>query len=163
MGGRNRPPKTTRRLVKEIVMAFILREDVEAIIYNEELDVLMEAIDSHFDQAEASTVDFFKGYLRGRYDVDKLFAAYDGSGDDTRPAALVTYMCDHLLCILYATQPDRMIPENRQQRCDKAEEWLEKISSGMIDPGFPTIDTDEETDVNNPIQWNSNKKVSSTW
>jgi phage gp36-like protein len=144
-------------------MAFILESDVQAMIYADELDVLTQAIEDHFNTAERSTVDYFKGYLRSRYDVDELFADYDGMGEDTRPAALVTYMCDHLLCILYATQPDRMIPENRQQRCDKAEEWLEKISSGMIDPGFPTIDSDEETDINNPIQWNSNKKVSSTW
>jgi len=144
-------------------MAFILESDVQAIIYADELDVLTQAIDDHFDTAERSTVDFFKGYLRSRYDVDQLFTDYDGTGEDNRPAALVTYMCDHLLCILYATQPDRMFPENRRERCDCAKEWLEDINSGVIDPGFPTVDSDDETDINAPIQWNSNKKVSSTW
>lgn len=144
-------------------MAFITRDDVEAIIYGEELDVLTQAMDEHFDKAEASTVDFFKGYLRSRYDVDQLFADYNNENPDPRPAALVTYMCDHLLCILYATQPDRMIPENRRERCEKAEEWLEKINSGVINPGFPTVDTDEEDDVNGPVQWDSNKRISSTW
>lgn len=144
-------------------MAFIKRTDVEAIIYQEELDVLTQALDAHFEKAEAATVDYFKGYLRTRYDVDALFEEWDGSGDDPRPAALVTYMCDHLLCILYATQPDRMIPENRRERCEKADEWLEKISTGMIDPGFPTVKAEDGTDVNSPVKWNSNKRVSSNW
>lgn len=144
-------------------MGFILRSDVEAIIYAEELDVLTQAIDDHFTTAEKSTVDYFKGYLRSRYDVNLLFQEWEETGDDPRPAALITYMCDHLLCILYATQPDRMIPENRRERCEKADEWLDKISSGMIDPGFPTVNGDEETDINGPVQWGSNQRVSSTW
>lgn len=144
-------------------MAYLNRADVEAIIYVDELEVLMQAIDEHFTKAEKSTVDFFKGYLRNRYDVEALFIDFTNQDPDPRPAALVTYMCDHLLCILYATQPDRMIPENRRERCEKAEEWLEKINTGMIDPGFPTVDTETETDVNGPIKWNSNKRVSTTW
>ena len=142
-------------------MAYLTKEDVKTIIYGDELDVLMQAIEDHFKTAERSTVDFFKGYLRTRYDVDLLFTTWDNTGEDPRPAALVTFMCDHLLCILYATQPDRMIPENRVIRCEAAQEWLENIAKGLIDPGFPTMGGDE--DINSPIKWGDKNRVNSMW
>lgn len=144
-------------------MAYILSSDVESIIYSEELDVLQQADEKKFTKAEAATVDYFKGYLRTRYDVDTLFTDYTEGDDDERPAALVMKMCQYLLCLLYQTQPDRMIPEHRQDACDKVQEWLEAINDGTIDPGFPTVDTDDEEDTLNPIQFKSNRKVSGTW
>jgi len=144
-------------------MAYLRQQDVEVIIYGEELEVLKQAIDEHFDDAEASTVDFFKGYLRTRYDVETLFTEWDGTGDDPRPKALITFMADHLLCILYATQPDRMIPENRIARCDAAKEWLEDINSGKIDPGFPVPEDEDGEELNAPVKWGGNTKVSGMW
>lgn len=146
-------------------MSYLNESDIRVIIYDEELQVLKNAINEHFDKAEASTVDFFKGYLRTRYDVDTLFTEWDGANppEDPRPAALITKMSDHLLCILYRTQPDRMIPEHRMLACDDAKAWLEAINSGQIDPGFPIIEDEDGNDTLGPIQFGSNNKVSSNW
>ncbi len=146
-------------------MAYLKTEDIELIIYSEELDVLQQADETKFKKADAITVDYFKGYLRNRYDVDTLFTEWDEESeeDDTRPAALVNKMSNYLLSLLYQTQPDRMIPEHRIDETDRVIDWLEKINKGTIIPGFPTVDTEKETDIHSPFKFMSNRKISSNW
>ncbi|NJM14025.1 MAG: DUF1320 family protein [Bacteroidales bacterium] len=73
------------------------------------------------------------------------------------------FFIDYFLYLLYASRPDRQIPDMRVRRRDEAVEWLKEIQAGKVDPSLPTIDTELTTDVNNPFKWGSNKRVNTSW
>ncbi|HLO59047.1 MAG TPA: hypothetical protein VK172_14780 [Lentimicrobium sp.] len=145
-------------------MKFIFESDIKKQCTDADLEVLSQSDSSTLNGAEASTISFFRGYLK-RYDVDTIFADLEGNvpNPDTRNASLVMFVIDYMLYLLYSAQPDRLIPDIRVRRKDEAVTWLEGVSRGLIAPDLPTVDSTDERDLNNPFKWGSNTKVSSSW
>jgi len=138
-------------------MIYLTDNDIKKQCTNADLDVLAQSDANTKDLSEQSAISFFRGYLK-RYDVDAIF-----TNTSIRDAALVMFLVDYFLYILYAAQPDRLIPDIRVRRRDEAVTWLEGVQKGNISPDLPTVDTEEETDINNPFKWGSNTKISSSW
>jgi phage gp36-like protein len=137
--------------------------DIKQVCTPEDLEVLQQADDTTKSRAIKTAISYFKGFLRNRYDINTIFQDWDGQGEDPRDPALVTFLADYMLYTLYAAQPDRLIPEMRVTRKEDADEWLKGIQSGKINPGFQTWDTEDESDINNPIRFGSGKRTSSVW
>jgi phage gp36-like protein len=142
-------------------MKFLKHEDIRSQCSAEDLDVLSQSSDKNLDDSEEKTISVFEGFL-SRYDLEKVFAPKTGA-TDTRNKALIMYMVDHLLYILYSAQPDRLIPDMRVKRYDDTISWLKGIQKGDISPAFPTVDSEEETDINSGFRCGSNTRVSGSW
>jgi hypothetical protein len=145
-------------------MIFITDNDIKKQCTSDDLQVLSQSDNNTKNSSEASAISFFRGFLK-RYDVNKIFVNYNGSipDPDPRNASLLMFLIDYFLYILYAAQPDRLIPDIRVRRRDEAVEWLRGVQRGEISPDLPTVDDDTMSDINNPIKWNSNKKISNPW
>lgn len=145
-------------------MKFITEADIKKQCTSADLEVLAQSDEDVKNSAEASAISFFSSYLR-RYDVVAVFHDYNGTipDPDPREASLVMFLIDYFLYILYAAQPDRLIPDIRVRRSEEAVKWLEGVAKGMVSPDLPTVDDDDETDINNPFKYGFNTKVSGTW
>lgn len=138
---------------------YLTENDYKRLIYDEDLEVVEQATESIRQAAEKSAEAYFKGFLRGRYDVDALFEL---TGDD-RNDELIMFMIDEVLFTLHSSLPGNLMPEIRMIRKENVDKWLEKIQKGIIQPDFPTIDDEDETDQGNPVKHGSNSKLGSTW
>lgn len=119
------------------------------------LQVLQQCSDDKREKAERMACEEIAGYLRGRYDTEKLFAA---TGED-RNDVIVMRACDIALYHLSSWLPNKMGHEIRKERYEQAVKWLEGVQSGKIMPNLPTYTgEDGEEDVNNPMKWGSEEK-----
>ncbi len=144
-------------------MIFIFDTDIKKQCTAADLDVLAQSDEDVKDNAEASAISFFRGYLK-RYAVDTIFAILDDVPEpETRNPSLVMFLIDYFLYILYSAQPDRLIPDIRVKRYEDAVKWLEGIQKGNVSPDLPTLDIDGETDVNSAFKYGSGDRVSSIW
>lgn len=143
-------------------MVYLTDNDIKKVCADEDLAILEETGISSKDNAEGASIALFKGYLRGRYDVADIFTQWDEQGEDPRDAALVMFLADYMLYVLYASQPDRLIPENRVDRKDEALNWLKGIQKGEIIPDFKLL-TDADGEEIHPIKTGYNTRVSSNW
>lgn len=145
-------------------MKVLTDDDIKKQCNPADLEVLSQSDEETKNGAEASAISFFRGFLR-RYNVDAIFTDINDTvpDPDTRDASLVMFLIDYMLYILYASQPDRLIPDIRVRRRDEAVEWLQGVAKGVISPDFPTVDSSDESDLNNPFKFGSNPKVSSSW
>jgi len=139
---------------------FLTEDDYKFLITDDDRDVVEQSEETNRTKAEASAIAYFKGYLRGRYDVEALFAL---TGDN-RPAELVLFLMDEVLYTLHSTLPGNMVPEIRQLRKENLDKWLLNIQKGIVQPDFGLItDEDGNTDLGNPVKYGGNKKLGSTW
>jgi phage gp36-like protein len=144
-------------------MIFIFDEDIKKQCTVADLDVLAQSDEDVKDSAEKSAISFFRGYLK-RYDVDTIFTELSELPEpDTRNASLVMFLIDYFLYILYSAQPDRLIPDIRVKRYEDAVHWLEGIQKGNVSPDLPTVDSEDETDINSTFKYGSEPRVSTTW
>lgn len=144
-------------------MNYLTDTDIKKQCTPEDLQVLSQSDEATKTSAEASTISFFRGYLK-RFDVEAIFAVtIPIPNPDPRNSSLVMFMIDYLLYILYSAQPDRLIPDIRVRRRDEAVIWLEGISKGLIAPDFPLVTDSDGNDTNSPFKWGSVTRVSGTW
>ncbi len=129
------------------------------LITADDREVVEQADTATRERAETSAIEYFKGFLRGRYDVDALFAQVG----TTRNTALIQFLIDEVLYTLHSSLPGNMMPEIRVKRKEQLDKWLVQIQKGDTQPDFPTIDTAIGTDTGNPVKYGSNKKLGSSW
>ena len=137
-------------------MVWLSDADIKAQCTPPDLAVLSQSDESTKTAVEKRAIGFFRGFLK-RYDVDAVFT---GTEHD---AALEMFLIDYFIYILYSTQPDRLIPDMRVRRRDEVIDWLKGVQKGEIIPDLPLINSDDEEDINSPIKWGGNKRVSSNW
>lgn len=118
---------------------FITSEDFKVVATEAALKTITQADADNVDNAIAEAVEEVAGYLRPKYDCERIFAA-EGTG---RNRQLVMYTADIALYNMVACLPQRMGSDVRQQRYDRAIEWLEQVRDGKIVPDLP-IATDSE-------------------
>jgi phage gp36-like protein len=138
---------------------YLTLDDYKQLITSEDLDIVQQADETVRTNAETAAIEYFSGYLRGRYDVDALFAR---TGTDRDPV-LVQFLIDAVLYTLHSSLPGNMMPEIRKERKDELDKWLLDVQKGIVQPDFPTLNTDEETDTGRPVKFGSNTKLNSTW
>ena len=116
-------------------MLFLIPEDFDFIIREEDLSVITGQDTSLLDHAERLATEEVAGYLRHRYDVDAIMAT---TGDD-RQAQLVSLLVDITLYHLHSRISARNIPDLRVKRYDDAIMWLKMVANGAISPDLPVI------------------------
>ena len=137
-----------------------LTEDDYIVASSTSLNVLQQCSQDKRETAERMAVEEMAGYLRSRYDVEKVFSA---TGDD-RNDVLVMRACDIALYHLSSWLPTKMGHEIRKERYDLAIKWLEGVASGKITLDLPTVTgEDGEEDIYNPMKWGSEKKNTYLW
>ncbi|MDP2723193.1 MAG: hypothetical protein Q8O72_10575 [Bacteroidales bacterium] len=136
---------------------FIQTADYKQLITSDDLEVVQQADTVARVAAENAAIEYFKGYLRSRYNVVALFALTGAARDPV----LLQFVMDEVLYTLHSTLPGNMMPEIRQIRKENLDKWLMNVQKGLIEPNFPTIDGDD--DSGNPVKYGGNKKLGSTW
>lgn len=137
-----------------------LTEDDYIVASSDALNILQQSTEDRREKAEKMACEEIAGYLRSRYDTNKLFSA---SGEE-RNSVIVMYVCDVTLYHLVSWLPNKMGREVRKDRYERAIKWLNDVQSGRISPDLPTCTGDNgETDILNPVKWGSGKKQEYNW
>lgn len=124
------------------------------------LKILQQSDTINRERAERMACEEMAGYLRNRYDTEKIFSATGEERNDT----IVMYACDITLYHLVSWLPGKMGHEIRKERYEYAIKWLEKVQSGKVTPDLPTyIGENGEEDVNNPVKWGAGKNNTYIW
>jgi len=123
-------------------MAFITDEDYKVVVGEQALKILSQASEDNRANAEAEAQEEISGYLRPKYDTERIFSA---EGDE-RNRLIVMRTCDIALYHLSASMPQKMGSEIRKERYERAVKWLEGVESGKIVPDLPlAVDSGGET------------------
>lgn len=109
---------------------FISQEDFKVVANEASLKAITQADPDNIENAIAEAIEEVAGYLRPKYDCDKIFAA-EGDG---RNRQVVMYTVDIALYNMTASLPARMGMETRLQRYERAIKWLEGVQAGKIVP-----------------------------
>lgn len=138
---------------------FLTEEDY-IVASNTALSVLQQSSEENRERAERMAIEEVSGYLRSRYDVEKVFAATGAERNDL----VVMRTCDVALYHLSSWLPNKMGHDIRKERYELAIKWLEGVQSGKITPDLPTVTGEGgEEDINNPMKWGSEKKNVYLW
>ena len=119
-------------------MNFITKEDFKVVSSEASLKAITGASQDNIDNAIAEAQEEVAGYLRPKYDTEKIFAM-EGN---LRNRQIVMYTADIALYNMTASLPNRMGYETRQERYERAIKWLEGVQAGKIVPNLPIL-TDE--------------------
>ncbi len=138
---------------------FLTEEDY-IVASSTALSVLQQSSEENRERAERMAIEEVSGYLRSRYDVEKVFAATGAERNDL----VVMRTCDVALYHLSSWLPNKMGHDIRKERYELAVKWLEGVQAGKITPNLPTVTgEDGEEDINNPMKWGSEKKNVYLW
>lgn len=138
---------------------FLTEEDY-IVASSTALSVLQQSSEEKRERAERMAIEEVSGYLRSRYDVEKVFAATGAERNDL----VVMRTCDVALYHLSSWLPNKMGHDIRKERYELAIKWLEGVQAGKITPDLPTVTgEDGEEDINNPMKWGSEKKNVYLW
>jgi len=122
--------------------AFINLEDYDASIHAEILDAVTRSDLSLVEICEDRAVEQMKGYLQGRYDCDAIFSATGTARNQLVLMMAIDIALYHIFC---AHNPQKL-SQVRQDRYDRALEWLKKVSENKLSiAGAPTLDEDDQT------------------
>ena len=138
---------------------FITDDDYKQLITPDDLEVVQQADVNVRQTAETAAIEYFSGFLRGRYNVDELFSFTKGARDPV----LIQFLIDEVLYTLHSSLPGNMMPDIRNKRKEELDKWLLNVQKGIVQPNFPTLNSDTETDIGNPVKYGSNKKLGSSW
>ena len=138
---------------------FLTEEDY-IVASSTALSVLQQSSEENRERAERMAIEEVSGYLRSRYDVEKVFSATGAERNDL----VVMRTCDVALYHLSSWLPNKMGHDIRKERYEFAVKWLEGVQAGKITPDLPTVTgEDGEEDINNPMKWGSEKKNVYIW
>lgn len=138
---------------------FILDEDYDMSIKAEIRNILTTGYeDKKLMKAENSALSQMQSYLSGHYDMDKMFAPWDNTGEDIRDAFIVMTCIDLALYHLYSSRAANQIPEHRSSRYEDALSWLRAAKRGELCDSLPVK---EEAKLNMRIR--SHKPNNHKW
>ncbi len=137
-----------------------LTESDYVVISSASLNIVQQADPQIREKAERMACEEVAGYLRSRYDVQRIFAA---TGDQ-RNDVIVMRTADIALYHLCSSLAQKMGHEIRKERYELAIKWLEQVQEGKIIPDLPTVTgEDGQTDINNPMIFGSEPKQKYDW
>lgn len=138
---------------------FIKDEDYKVVIGDQALKVISQVSNENRRGAEEEAVEEISGYLRPKYDCDKVFAA---KGSE-RNHLIVMYTCDIALYHMSASMPQKMGSEVRKERYERAVKWLEGVQSGKIVPDLPLVLNDDGEPANSGFVYGCQRKLRHNW
>ncbi len=112
---------------------FIEETDYQVVIGDNALKVVAQANPDNLNCAEAEAIEEISGYLRPKYDCEKIFS----EEHDKRNRQILMYACDIALYHLASSLPNKMGMEIRKERYDRAISWLKDVQSGVVQPDLP--------------------------
>ncbi|QKG56993.1 DUF1320 family protein [Hymenobacter sp. BRD128] len=132
-------------------MSFLTPDDYGLQIRDEIRGLLTDGNDVLLSKAALAAQTEMESYLRGRFDVAKVFgalgavAAVPASGTtpavpaqpDQRNPQIVMYLVDMALYHMHSRQNPRNVPTIRQDRYDHAIDWLKMVRKGALSCGLP--------------------------
>jgi phage gp36-like protein len=124
---------------------FITEDDFKVVAAENSLTAITGGSPDNIENAIAEAQEEVAGYLRPKYDVQRIFAT-EGS---ERNRQLVMYTADIALWNMIASLPQRMGYDTRKERYERAIKWLEGVQGGKIVPDLP-IATDEDGEAVSP-------------
>ncbi|MDR2890751.1 MAG: DUF1320 domain-containing protein [Alistipes sp.] len=107
---------------------FISKQDYSASIHAEILDAVTRADDAVIEVCEDRAIAEMKGYLTGKYDTDKAFAAREKERHELLLMMAIDIAVYHIFCI----HNPRNISKIREERYKRAVEWLKGVRRGDI-------------------------------
>lgn len=117
---------------------FITSDDYDQAIHAEILSAIIRDDEAIIEMIEDRAVQEMIGYLSSRYDVDAIFAK---TGSERHPLIL-GFCIDIVLYHLHAIHNPMKFPQMRQDRYDRAIDWLKGVRSGETQPvGLPLLPT----------------------
>lgn len=137
---------------------FVSDEDYKVVIGEAAMQAVSQVDYRNREIAEAEAVEEISGYLRPRYDCERIFAA-EGGG---RNRQMVMYACDIALYHMSASLPGRMGSEVRRERYERAVRWLEKVQSGVIVPDLP-LSGAGDGDTSGTLLYGSSRRVDNSY
>jgi phage gp36-like protein len=129
---------------------FLNIEELRTVIYDYQLSEIVEDDITIAEMAIQAAIEEVRSYLCSRYDVEKTFAA---EGSDRNPLILELTKDVALWQIIRLSNPD-IIHERVKDRYDRAIEWLDKVTRGLISPTLPVVQDEQGGDVS-PIKYGS--------
>jgi phage gp36-like protein len=145
-------------------MAFLTPTDYGLQIRQELRDIVTDGSTTLLEDAGLAAQVEMESYLRGRYDLEKIFAALGPvaavPATDTEPAMpaqpdqrnrqVVMYLVDMALYHLHSRQNPRNVPQIRQDRYDHAISWLKMARKGELSVGLPDLPATDADGNPNP-------------
>lgn len=131
---------------------FINTSDYDATIHREILDSLLRKESTAYDPqiieiCEYRAIAEMKGYLNKTYDCEKIFSA-EG---EKRNALILMFAIDITVYHIFCQHNPYKLAKIRQDRYDRAIEWLKGVMNGDITiDGAPKLPDDE---VANNSRW----------
>ena len=111
------------------------------VISQDALRIFQQSEESNRTRAERVAIEKISGYLRSKYDVDKIFAA---TGDE-RNSMILLCVIDISLYHLNSWLPQKMGHDIREERYKEAIDYLTDIQKGTIIPNLPLTGEDSST------------------
>lgn len=132
---------------------FISIEDYDATIHWEILDSLLRKESASYDPqiieiCEDRAVAEMRSYMNKTYDCNAIFAA---TGDD-RHALILMFAIDITVYHIFCQHNPYKIAKIRQDRYDRAVEWLKGVMKGDITIDGAPLLPEEELSDNSPWQ-----------
>ncbi len=132
---------------------FITIDDYDATIHREILDSLLRTESASYDPqiieiCEDRAVAEMRSYLNKTYDCEAIFSA---TGSE-RHALILMFAIDITVYHIFCQHNPYKMAKIRQDRYDRAVEWLKGVMSGDITIDGAPLLPDEELSDNSPWQ-----------
>ena len=132
---------------------FINIEDYDATIHREILDSLLRKESASYDPqiieiCEDRAVAEMRSYMNNTYDCNTIFSA---TGDD-RHALILMFAIDITVYHIFCQHNPYKIAKIRQDRYDRAVEWLKGVMKGDITIDGAPLLPEEDLSDNSPWQ-----------
>jgi len=132
---------------------YLSNDEIKTHLYTDNVNVITRGDDTIVTAAVDAAVSEAKGYLSA-FDRDAIFGALA----EARNALLLTFVKDiaswHLLNLCNAGSDMKL----RQDRYDRAIEWLKAVQKGNVSPDLPVITAPDGTATAQGITFSSNVK-----
>ena len=138
---------------------FLNNLDYQVMIGQRAFDLIQQSDEENRRRAEEMAREEMAGYLRPRYDVERIFARRG----EQRNMQIVMFLCDITLYHLASWLPQKMGYEVREIRYRRAIEWLQGVQSGKIVPDLDTPDDSNDEPQPYNLKWGSEQHSNYIW
>lgn len=138
---------------------FLNNLDYQVMIGERAFDLIQQSDEENRRRAEEMAREEMAGYLRPRYDVERIFARRG----EQRNMQVVMFLCDITLYHLTSWLPQKMGYEIREIRYRRAIEWLQGVQSGKIVPDLDTPDDSNGEPQPYNLTWGSEQHSNYIW
>ncbi len=138
---------------------FLNNLDYQVMIGGRAFDLIQQSDEENRLRAEEMAREEMAGYLRPRYDVERIFARRG----EQRNMQVVMFLCDITLYHLTSWLPQKMGYDIREIRYRRAIEWLQGVQSGKIVPDLDTPDDSNGEPQPYNLKWGSEQHSNYIW